>query len=378
MDLGQRLRARRDQIALTQAYVARALGVSRELVSMWETGVRTPSEHQLEQLIRLYSKYERAALEADLPQETQARREIERWLDFLDAWARCCEGWGEELPGPQRPPRGLAEDQIITDARRAPTLAVKVREYYRLGLDALPNLQAFLDEHNVLVYRAPLGSIGQGDGGVSGAFYNHPQLGYCLLVNADTTPGRQTFTLAHEYAHALFHYPLRRLISRKGDRDATEKFADTFAAHFVVPGRELRRLVEVEREQGDIDAYQALRLAAYFRVSYATMLVRLREEGCIAAASYWDWRTYSPSEMGKAIGLDPALFRIPRHPLLAHERYPVSVLKRAKWAIRERKLTEDQVAGLLNISDTQILRALFSKPPEAHPEEEQEFSELPF
>ena len=75
----------------------------------------------------------------------------------------------------------------------------------------------------------------QGQRGSVGAFYNHPKLGYSIFVNADTAPGRQTFTMAHEFAHALFHYPTVGVVSRKGDRDPKERFADAFAAHFLVP-----------------------------------------------------------------------------------------------------------------------------------------------
>ena len=164
MSLGERLHECRDRTALTQTQVARVLGVARELVSMWETGARQPSQYQLERLADLYqvplasllssrsagARHERALLERQSPLEPRARREMERWLDFLDAWAACLDEWGEELAGPRRPPRGLATEHLVTDARRAPTLAVKVRDHYRLGLDALPKLRTFLDEHDVL------------------------------------------------------------------------------------------------------------------------------------------------------------------------------------------------------------------------------------
>ncbi len=394
MVLGQRLRARRERMALTQAQAARALGIPRELVSMWETGARGPNRGQLEQLARLYQvdvdylvaeedtarQYEREVLTRELPQDPEERREIDCWLDFLDAWAQFQDEFGGELPGPQKPPRGLGVDQVITDARRAPTLAVKVREHYRLGLDAIPDLLAFLDKQGMLVYRAPLGAIGDGGERISGAFYNHPQLGYCILVNADTTPGRQAFTLAHEFCHALFHYPLGGLISRKGDRDAKEAFADAFAAHFLVPGRELRRLGEDERAKQGLDPYKALRFAAYYRVSYATLLARLREEGLISPALHREWKAYSPSAMARTIGLNAGDFRLPQHQPLSLERYPVSVLGRVKWAVDTKRLPPAEAARLLNVDGETLERsiALLVEPPAATEAEAQEFEELPF
>jgi Zn-dependent peptidase ImmA (M78 family)/DNA-binding XRE family transcriptional regulator len=393
MSLGDRLRERRERAALIQSQVAQALNVPRELVSMWETEARIPSVKQLEKLAYLYrvnigyllgeeklnERREREALYRDLDVDPKASLEVGRWLDFLDGWADFLEDVGENLPGPARPPRGLDEGRIVADARRAPKLAAMVREYYWLGTDAIPDLYAFLEEVEVLVYRAPLGDIGKGSAGVSGAFYNHPKLGYSILVNSDTTPGRQAFTLAHEFAHALYHYPTVGVISRKGARDPKERFADAFAAHFLVPASALRWLAERSWQEEGVEAYQAVRLAAYFRVSYATLLYRLLQEDLIPEWNYDELREYSPSAMARRLGLDAGIFCVPeRHPLYL-KRYPISVLEWVTWAVEEEKLSPAQAADLLNV-DVLTLRhqvGLLEDPPEATEEEDQEFDELP-
>jgi len=152
---------------------------------------------------------------------------------------------------------------------------------------------------------------------------------------------------------------------------------DAFAAHFLVSGKELRRLTGGDRTHQDLDPYQALRLAAYFRVSYATILVRLREEGLIAAPTYREWQTYSPGAMAEAVGLDPADFRFSNGRLQAHERYPLSVLEQIKQAIRRDDLPVERAAALLDM-DLLRLRLLIAEPPQARQGEEREFDELPF
>ncbi|MDP9409824.1 MAG: XRE family transcriptional regulator [Actinomycetota bacterium] len=393
MGLGDRLRERRDRAGLTQAAAARAIGAKRELVSMWETEARVPSLRQLKELARLYQanvgyllgeeeldeKRERGALYGELAWDAEARLEVERWLDFLDDWAEFLKDVGQELPGPSRPPRDLDEGRIVADARRAPKLAAIVREYYWMDMDAVPDLYAFLEEVGVLVYRASLGDIGRGHDGVSGAFYNHPKLGYCILVNADTTPGRQAFTLAHEFAHALFHYPTVGVISRKGDRDPKERFADAFAAHFLVPGSALRALSRHSWEENGVEPYRAVSLAAYFRVSYATLLYRLLQEGLIPKWNYEDLKEYSPRSMAEQLGLNAQFFSIPERRPLYLERYPISVIEWVRWAIEEEELSDAQAAGLLDV-DVVTFRhqiGLIFDPPEASEEEEQEFDELP-
>lgn len=395
MGLGDRLRDRRERAGLTQVDAARALRLPRELVSMWETEARTPGLGQLEELARLYrvnaayllgeeeldEKREREVLFRGLVDSPDIRLELERWLDFLDNWADFLEDLGgkEALAGPGKPPRELREWAQSTDARRAPTLAAKAREEYGLGSGAIPDLYAFLDERDVLVYRAALGSISGPGGGVSGAFYNHPRLGYCLLVNSDTTPGRQAFTLAHEFAHALFHYPSRGLISWKGMRDPREKFADVFAAHFLVPTKQLKELVEDEKRSGWPDPYEALQLASYFRVSYATLLYRLFEEKIIEEDTYEWLKGFSPSQMAFHLGMDPEEYSLPEHKTLHLERYPVSVIEQVKRAVDDGELTLSQAAGLLGVDVHTLQRRvkLFSNPPKADAEERLEFEELP-
>lgn len=392
MALGERLRKSRERVGLVQEQAAQVLGVPREMISMWENGSRNPSYRQLEALSGLYrvnvgyllgeeelnERYELDMLYRWLPDDHEIQVEVERWVSFLDDWADFREESGDELPGFGKPPRDLNENGMITDARRAPTLAAKVRKHYRMGQDATPDLYAFLDEEDVLVYRAELGSVGKGSEGVSGAFYNHPRLGYCIMVNAQTTPGRQTFTLAHEFAHALYHHAVGGIISRKGDQDPKERFANAFAAHFLVPAKELRRLVEDERRDGGMDPYQALMFAAYFRVSYATLLTRLREEHLIDPDTYLDYKGYSPSSMAWQIGLDPEEFRVPEPRPLYLKRYPVSVLWRVKRAVEEDQLTDSQAADLLDVDVVTLRRQLklLSNPPKATQREVEEFDEL--
>ena len=52
--LGEALKAHRQQSGMTQEYVAEALGVSRQAVSKWETGVAEPSTSNLLALAKLY------------------------------------------------------------------------------------------------------------------------------------------------------------------------------------------------------------------------------------------------------------------------------------------------------------------------------------
>ncbi|MDQ3549316.1 MAG: XRE family transcriptional regulator [Chloroflexota bacterium] len=390
---GERLRRSREWAGFSQHDAASVTGIARELISYWETGRRTPSLVQLAKLAGTYgttASYllgtgqapsqaeEHALLYRDIDaRSARTRAEVNRWLAFLDDWANLRAERGEDLPGRGAPPKPWLAPQAVTDSRRAARLASKVREYYHLGSDAIPDLVAFLDQHDVLVYRVSLDRI-DAPGGVSGIFYNHPRLGYCILVNTNTTPGRQTFTLAHEYAHALFHYQATGLVSRAGATVRTETFADAFAAHFLVPTEALHALV-TQRELGGVASpYDVIQLQQYFRVSYATMLNRLYSEGFLTAEQYAGYQSYSPKSLAAQLGLDTGQYgRLRETSTITLRRYPPSLLERVRTLVEDEELSPTGAASLLRVSVETIHEQLLAEPLVADTDERREFAELP-
>jgi Zn-dependent peptidase ImmA (M78 family)/DNA-binding XRE family transcriptional regulator len=389
---GARLRQARELAGYNQLEAAAAIGTLRETISYWENGRRVPGLVQLAALAEAYgvsvdellgNEGEPAAEEHGLfsgglaAQSPPAKTAVRRWLAFLDEWADLLAACGEFLPGRAAPPRReWRAAHAITDSRQAPRLANEVRQHYALGEDAIPDLFAFLDQQGVLVYRVALDPIGDGEG-VSGLFYNHPRLGYAILVNTATTPGRQVFTLAHEFAHALFHYQERGLVSRTRDPDRKERFADVFAAHFLVPGESLRALVATSPAGEVVSPFDVLRLHRYFRVSYATMLYRLRDERLLTPEQYDAYSGYSPRALARSIGPDGAEY-LPssRHHWVTLGTYPPSVLERVRQMILADDLTPAGAADLLRVFHEEILEGLLAFA-RAEDEEAREFGELP-
>lgn len=382
-----RLQAARERSALTQAAVANALGVPREMVSYWETGERQPSLARLKKLARLYRVNpgyllgeedldERAgrdvlyrSLEARPDGHARVRLEIDGWLDFLDDWADFLEhaGHGDLLPGTRKPPKPLDEG-YVDDVRRASRLAADVREHFDLGLDPLPDLGAFLDEIDVLVYRTSLGRFTRdfaNDDGVSGAFFNHPRVGWSILVNTSVSSGRQTFTLAHEFAHALYHYEAGGVISREDQArtDPKERFANAFAAHFLVPSKRLRTLVNHYGGRDELAPLLAVKLASYFGVSYSMLLYRLLGERLINAEERKALSGSSVQSMAQRLNISDEPFRGPKHATEGVDRFPFSVLEIVRREIEDGDgdLSPSQAAGLLDMNEIDLQEALFAE-----------------
>lgn len=388
MTVGGRIRECRDNSAMTQEQAAGLLGVPRELLSLWETDQRMPSSIQIAELARLYKVNEGYLLGLESMQERQydevffrgspsAQHFIRAWLDFLERWAEFLSDQGDSTAGRQKPPKRIDEGYLV-DARKASKLALEVRAFYDLGEDALPDLYAFLDGLGVLVYRAPLGPLEESE--ISGAFINHPKLGWCILVNTDITYGRQIFTLAHEFAHALYHYKEQRLVSRRQyaspEEEAQERFANAWAANFLVPGSALRSQVKALAKDAPMDSpYQALQIACHFGVSYATLLYRLLGERLINRETLEEWKGFSALDMASRVGLPTLHYDAPR-PLQTIERYPRVVQDRLRHAVANDEVSVAEAAGILDVDGTTIEDTLMRLPDKASQSQIDEFSEL--
>jgi len=393
--LTRKLREAREKRGLSQEQVARVLGISQELIALWEKGDRVPSSLHLHQLARLYGVKSESFF-TDKPLEytaglqllfreeeggtlsPEATLELQEWLEFLDDYADFLEEEGGE-PYLKGVPRELKlPEGPLTDIRQASTQALRVREYYNLGQDAVPELYAFLDEQRILVYKGYLPA----ESGIWGAFYRHPQLGFSVFVNVNATPGRQAFTLAHELAHALYHYHLYGIVCRREglspEEAEVERFANAWAAHFLVPGKALR---DQAKRLGELSPETALLLANHFRVSYTFILFRLRNEGLIGKEEQEKWSKYRLEDLALRAGVPYETFQLPtpvsQYPDL--ERYPPSVLLKIRKAVEEGRLSVSGAAGLLRSDSTTVERDLLAHPREGeNPEAEELREELDF
>lgn len=394
MTFNQQLQDARAKARLTQQQVADVIHVPRESISMWESGARVPALRQVEDLARLYSVSvdfllgkdnaeslfkEREIQYRGLVNEPAVHLELARWFEFLDDWADLKEAAGVQSKNSGKPPKKLDRGADFTDGRAAPTLAAEVRTYYGLGTDSISDLYSFFEEQDILVCKANLGDwTDQNKQGISGAFHNHIKLGYCILVNSQHSLGRQSFTLAHEFAHALFHYNCGSQISIKSDASPRESFADAFATHFLVPGKELNKLIDNWAWKNRLDPLKATELAYIFRVSYIFMLNRLRNEKHITEAERELWAKQSPTALAKQLGIDAGVFHKPGTQVLDLKRYPMSVLQTIRDLIHRDELYVSQAADLLKVSHAQIQSLLLTDASVATDEELKEIYEFSF
>lgn len=392
--MGARLRRRRERLSLTQEWVADALGIPRELLSYWETGARAPSPAHLRGLARIYrttpqalcnldvdlGEIDPATMFADLIDDDAITANLATWSAFLDRWADFLEAdLGRTLPGPGRPPAALIEGSIVYDRRRASALAVEAREYWGLGQLALPELSAFVDGLGILVCRQAMNGLGSGATGVSGAFYNHAELGFCVVVNDDVSSARQAFTIAHGISHALYHYSEVGVLCRVSADDRVERFADAFGQHFLVPATELRKRARQLLEatsRTDLEPVDAVRLANLFRVSYPVMVMRLVSESLISTDAAEAWRGIDGDALASRFGLGAPGFSLRSGPDGPLGRYPASVLVTVRTAVANGVVSIDRAVEVLEVDSGDIARRLLHTSPTASGAEQREHEEF--
>lgn len=314
--LGEALARARASARYSQNDVGAALGIDRAMVSYWEAGTRTPNDRQLSAMARLYAVEPLDLLEgrvaepraddlasmllrADDAVDPSATPGIREFVQFLDRFVELAEALGEPI-------RGLTQSPFVfrhkftqkDDIRRK---AEEVRAYLGLGSGPISDLDPVCETLGVTLYRAPLGS--DLSRAPSGAFLSHPEVGFAILVNLDMTPGRRRFTVAHELAHALFHSnETKRVLSHGGG--PRESFADAFAGEFLMPSEGIRRFAEeVGLPPRIVDPVDIIHLQRYFKVSWPTALVRLRQMNAVTQGTYDELRSsVRPVSLARALG----------------------------------------------------------------------------
>lgn len=369
--VGQVLRASRERAGLTQEAVAEAIGLNRVVLSYYETGDRQPSLAVLSGLARLYGLTLAGLLEGAEPEPEptevlfraapdelgdSAQSGMALFSSLVGVYIELVEDLGGEAPGRGVSP--LPPARPTAGRREAARLAREAREVLGLGEGPVGDHLLTIADEWALVFRLPLGETQ--DHSPSGFFYNHPRAGFCIVANSEMTFGRQVFTLAHELAHALFHSQSADVwISFPGAPESRERFADLFAGELLVPEDALIGAVEDLGGAHQLeDPIAAVHLQRQFGVSYATLLVRLRQERLIPEDAYQKLRDVSPSKLALALGYEVNPADLGDYRIHSLDRIPRRMLRLASNAITKGVMTRGDAAESLGVSTEDILQLL--------------------
>lgn len=209
---------------------------------------------------------EKAQVEAAVIEKLERYMNIEEILDVSDESCLPRKINGGFL--------GLEED--------GETLAEEMRKRWELGTGPIPDMTALLENHGVKVL---LGDLPEKVSGLTCTAHSSrrdlPVL--AIVVNKNITLERRRLTLAHELGH--------RLIDAASPVNH-EKAANVFAGAFLVPKDHL--VGQVGKNRNFFCFKELILLKHMYRVSAATMLVRLRQTGVIDKSTLsYAFQTYA-------------------------------------------------------------------------------------
>jgi Zn-dependent peptidase ImmA (M78 family) len=316
-----------------------------------EKGTRAPKPRELVQLAALYGRrvstlvrpgtepqpiapHLRATL-GDAP-DAELAAVIAELQAFADDYRNLERITGCE-PFRNFPPEVRVPQRVDVQAF-AEDIAIRERSRLHLGDQPIYALRSTVEQTGAHVFYGGLPSR------LAGLYAFVPDLGYCILINRKHPAVRRRWTLAHEYAHFLAdrHRPGVDQVGEPKRKPLSERFADAFAAAFLMPETAIRRcFLGVAERTGDFQTADLARLAHQFDVSAQAAALRLESLGLLPRGT-WEVLT----ERGFKPGAARQLLGLPTHPS-AEDPFPERYRHLAVQAYLREAISEGQLARFL-------------------------------
>lgn len=359
--LSERLAAARKAAGVSQLDAGKHINVSRPTYIAIEKGERDvkPGElvalaalfgTQVSRLVRQDTAPPKVAphLRGEIPQAAQeigVNEAINKLAEFVDDYQFLLDKNNARLVPVMAPPL------IDRSSRELDVLPARVAQHERSRLgfgerEPIGDMRKTLDEVGVHVFVDVMHSK------LAGLYSYVEGFGYCILVNRLHPRERMRWTIAHEYGHFVFDRdkPGIDYLNPSGRKPFSERFADAFAANFLMPAEGVRRQFEdAKARSGDVNVGDVCRMANYYGVSMMAMTLRMESLKLIRSGT-WDFLKDSGvrvSDMKREAGITE-----PDHkPII--DVFPERYLLLAIQAWNSEAITTSQFAKLLRRSPVQ-------------------------
>jgi len=279
---GERIMAARIAAGFSITQAAQKLGFRNyQTLSAIEKGTRKINAHELVMMARLYGRSLDYFLETDVSPDPSPlwRRKTEadikqvqrQFLCFLENYSRL-----ERLLDLKRRWKDIQknydkDDFAANGFERAGSLGTEIHHFLDLGSRPFSNLLNVLENKlRFKILHVPLNDD------VSGASIVDNALGVGILINANDTPWRRHFELAHELFHVItWHVFSVEEIGTGIKKTRPEQYADIFASSLLLPENHLLDVLKEITTDNEIRPIDIIELAKEFGVSTEAVLWRL-------------------------------------------------------------------------------------------------------
>ena len=170
--------------------------------------------------------------------------------------------------GFQNPLKGIT----IRKSEDIETTALKLREVWKLGLDALPNVLELLEDNQFKIYELDAGEKFDGFSGWAG----HIPV---VVLNRQFPNVRKRLTALHEVAHLLLDFP-----KGKFDSKEIERLCHNFAGAMLIP--EEMFIQEFGGKRAKITVNELLDIKTNYGISIGAIMARAKWLGLITESYY--------------------------------------------------------------------------------------------
>ena len=194
--------------------------------------------------------------------KVQIQDEVERYLEV------------EEILGKNKKLVPQMRCEILSNPSQMRDLANMLREEWKLGCDAIGNVQDVLESNGIIVICTEAPS---GFDGVSGIINGKD---YIVVLNKlQEHVERRRFTAMHELGHLLFDKHFSSALTLR----EREKLCDAFASELLLPSSILQ---EIFNPGEKISASEVRRIQEVYGISFDAIMHKLNELGIISDSKY--------------------------------------------------------------------------------------------
>jgi Zn-dependent peptidase ImmA (M78 family) len=370
-EIGRRLRLARENAKVLQEEAAQCIGMSRPTLVSIEKGTRRIRIQELQTLASRYgvsvnALLRREAVHTDLvprfrrlhETEDQHTSEAVKLLnDLVKAEVELENVLGISRRKSYPPERGINSGDVADLAEQH---AQELRNWLGLGSAPIGDIFTLIDlDLGIRLYQRRLSSKSK----VAGLFTYDPEIGACILLNANHPLERRVQSAAHELGHFIGtrHNPEvleenEKFLSRE------ERYANAFGREFVTPRKGFSESFEqLKAGLRQLTRRHVILLAHQYNVSREACVRRLEELGLVKKGS-WAWfennggitKAHVEAVLG-ASAAKPDHAKDEANSALPHR---LSLMAYAAW--KRELMSEGQLAELLKVPRTE-LRALIDQ-----------------
>lgn len=345
-----RLKQARTMKGLSLRELAEATGeaVSYNAISRYENGVMMPESGNLAALARAldqptdfffrpigrvvqklaFRKLARLKGKAEESVRAQIQAAAERLLEL------------EDLVGDAKPFSNPLSSDPVTTEDQARKEARKLRDEWKLGLEAIPTMVALLEDKGVKVAEI---EAAEDFSGVSGWLGSVP----FIVLQKNSPVARKRFTAAHELAHLLLDARIPENIEGK----MREDLIDSFAGSFLIPAEVA--VTQLGASRTGLSVKELENLKARYGVSIMALVRQARDAGIISQKYYGWFQIKNKTATWRKTG-EPGDDRV-RYDEECHR------LEQLLWrALEEETISHSKAASLLGVKVSELWKRLQS------------------